>query len=176
VWALRHVGFLGAAAPAVKGLRPVELGEDDGSVATFADALTGAPAEDRELDLRRREAELLAEGLVRAGRLTPGARDLAVSLMASMADTGLVTFAEHDGEVSETPAAAFRRFLERLPVTVHFAELSRDVAEPVAGVTAPDGFSADPKAMELHRRAVGYQRQHKVDYPTAVRAVASGTR
>ncbi|MFO1038140.1 MAG: hypothetical protein U1E45_14985 [Geminicoccaceae bacterium] len=29
VWALRHVGFLGAQPPAVKGLRPVQLGEAD---------------------------------------------------------------------------------------------------------------------------------------------------
>lgn len=37
---LRHVGFLGAAAPAVKGLKPVELDEDDSRVVTveFAQA------------------------------------------------------------------------------------------------------------------------------------------
>jgi hypothetical protein len=54
VWALRHVGFLGAAPPAVKGRRPVELGEEDDGVATFADAVAGAPPEDRERGLGRR--------------------------------------------------------------------------------------------------------------------------
>ncbi|WP_051775585.1 hypothetical protein [Paenibacillus tyrfis] len=28
-WTLRHVGFLGAAAPAVEGLKPIEFGEED---------------------------------------------------------------------------------------------------------------------------------------------------
>lgn len=39
-WYLRHVGFLGAAAPAVKGLRPIELaGGDEGAVTVeFVDA------------------------------------------------------------------------------------------------------------------------------------------
>lgn len=32
---LRHVGFLGAAAPAVKGLAPVDLGEGDGGTVTL---------------------------------------------------------------------------------------------------------------------------------------------
>jgi hypothetical protein len=36
VWALRHVGFLGAQPPAVKGLKAVELGSDDDGCVTVA--------------------------------------------------------------------------------------------------------------------------------------------
>ncbi len=36
VYALRHVGFLGAVAPAVKGLRPVAFGADDEMVIEFS--------------------------------------------------------------------------------------------------------------------------------------------
>lgn len=42
-WYLRHVGFLGAAAPAVKGLKPVEFADDDAVVFAdleFADGLS----------------------------------------------------------------------------------------------------------------------------------------
>ncbi len=43
-WYLRHLGFLGAAAPAVKGLQPVELGDGDGVVeVTFAERLSTRP-------------------------------------------------------------------------------------------------------------------------------------
>jgi hypothetical protein len=47
VWYLRHVGFLGAQPPAVKGLRPVAFGEAEG-VVEFSDAwpewsLSGCP-------------------------------------------------------------------------------------------------------------------------------------
>lgn len=39
VWALRHVGFLGAQPPAVKGLRPVQLGEaEDATVIELAES------------------------------------------------------------------------------------------------------------------------------------------
>lgn len=37
VYYLRHVGFLGAQPPAVKGLRPIELAEDEDGVIEFAD-------------------------------------------------------------------------------------------------------------------------------------------
>ncbi|MDH1007417.1 peptidase [Pseudomonas nicosulfuronedens] len=37
VYYLRHVGFLGSMPPAVKGLRPIELAEDEEGVVEFAD-------------------------------------------------------------------------------------------------------------------------------------------
>ncbi|MBC2658298.1 peptidase [Pseudomonas sp. MSSRFD41] len=37
VYYLRHVGFLGAQPPSVKGLRPIELAEDEDGVVEFAD-------------------------------------------------------------------------------------------------------------------------------------------
>lgn len=45
VWSLRHVGFLGAAVPAVLGLRPVSLAGDDATLVTleFAAPTEAAP-------------------------------------------------------------------------------------------------------------------------------------
>jgi len=40
-YALRHVGFLGAEPPAVKGLRAVDFAEDEEGVVDFADGWTG---------------------------------------------------------------------------------------------------------------------------------------
>lgn len=40
VWYLRHVGFLGAQPPAVKGLRPVQFAAADDGVVEFADGLS----------------------------------------------------------------------------------------------------------------------------------------
>lgn len=42
-WYLRHVGFLGAAPPVVKGLRPVQLGEAGEAVVTVELALSERP-------------------------------------------------------------------------------------------------------------------------------------
>ena len=41
-WYLRHIGFLGAAPPVVKGLRPVQLGESGDAVVTVELALSEA--------------------------------------------------------------------------------------------------------------------------------------
>jgi hypothetical protein len=175
VWALRHVGLLGAAPPAVKGLRPVELGEEDDGVATFADAVTGAPPEGRELELGRREAALFVDEPIGQGRVLPASRDLVMALLTGIADAGLISFADAVGEVSETPAAALRRFLSSLPPVVHFGELSRgDRDHGTADFVAPAGFVADAAGLELHGRASAYMQRHKVNYASAVRAVAGG--
>lgn len=42
VWALRHVGFLGAQPPSVKGLAPVQFAGDDRGVVVFGDVNTGS--------------------------------------------------------------------------------------------------------------------------------------
>ena len=44
VWYLRHVGFLGAQPPAVKGLKPVEFSDNDADVVEFADYADGLVA------------------------------------------------------------------------------------------------------------------------------------
>lgn len=44
VWYLRHVGFLGAQPPAVKGLRAVEFADDDKGVVSFGDWVTETQA------------------------------------------------------------------------------------------------------------------------------------
>lgn len=51
VWYLRHVGFLGAAAPAVKGLAPANFNEDDKAVTFTADF-----SEDTAADVEPSEA------------------------------------------------------------------------------------------------------------------------
>jgi plastocyanin len=43
VYYLRHVGFLGAQPPAVKGLRPIELAEGEPGVIHFSEAVQQAP-------------------------------------------------------------------------------------------------------------------------------------
>ncbi|KAB2518467.1 peptidase, partial [Pseudomonas sp. GXM4] len=44
VYYLRHVGFLGAQPPAVKGLRPIELAEAEPGVIHFSEGAPAAPA------------------------------------------------------------------------------------------------------------------------------------
>ncbi|QEY23543.1 2-oxoacid:acceptor oxidoreductase [Neisseria animalis] len=54
VWYLRHVGFLGAVPPAVKGLAAIDFAEDDGAV-SFGGADEPAPPENPLSDLPEHE-------------------------------------------------------------------------------------------------------------------------
>lgn len=60
-WYLKHVGFLGAMAPAVKGLKPVHFstGADDGALTFQEDTLSDKPKdEDQALQFAEREKTL----------------------------------------------------------------------------------------------------------------------
>lgn len=65
---LRHVGFLGALPPAIKGLRPVEFGEADAGVVEFADW-----SDQAQVGLWRRMREFLIAqfGLDKADQVIP---------------------------------------------------------------------------------------------------------
>ena len=73
-WYLRHVGFLGAAAPAVKGLKPVEFADDGGGVVfadlEFAEGLSPWTLDGigRLLDYPERSATLVEEEWLRTAR------------------------------------------------------------------------------------------------------------
>lgn len=120
VWYLRHVGFLGAAPPVVKGLQPVQLGETGDGVLSLELTLSEPPmpdphpklAEERaalerdraaldqaraELDRARaaharQDAADFAERLVGEGRVLPRDRDALAALLVAAPATATATF------------------------------------------------------------------------------------
>ncbi len=177
VWALRHVGFLGAMPPAVKGLRPVTLADGEAGFVTFA-AGDGSMA---ALDLSERgrvtalyENRRLVDRGIDTGQLLPRHREFLIGFMDSLADGELVSFAEHDGKRAVVgQREGFRRFLEGLPTLVHYGEYApMRGAEDGASFAAPAGHAVSADSLELHRRAVAYQQRHNVDFAAAARAVA----
>lgn len=201
-WYPRHLGFLGAAAPAVTGLAPVSFaGErDDSTTFEFDFAAVEEPAfEDpmptpdpdpsfasREAALASREAALAARErqivhdanvafaarLVDEGRVLAVQRDqLVTTLDAVEGAAGEVSFAA--GEAAIPPAAALRRLLSDLPVSVPLGGIKADPPDAaVASFAAPDNRAVDPDRLALHAKALAWQRRHPgVDYLAAVRAV-----
>lgn len=69
---LRHVGFLGAAAPAVKGLKPVEFSEDEAGVVTFAELPLSSLFSLGRLFRNLREYLIGEKGQDTADRVLPG--------------------------------------------------------------------------------------------------------
>lgn len=114
-----------------------------------------------------------AEGLVTAGKLLPVSRDKVVAILDALPGEANISFAE--GEAAISPAAAIRQVLEAQPAVVSFGELDLGTAP---GTGKPASFAADGKPvdtarLELHNKALDYQRKNPgTDYLTAVAAVS----
>lgn len=199
VWALKHLGYLGAAAPAVKGLAPTRLHRDGAGGAvilvkeirmsdqtTAADAArpdTVALAErERELARReeaiaRRERELARAAFaqeidahVAAGRLLAADRDGLVALMERLAASDTVQLAEGKA----VPAIdVLRDFLARLPARVDLAERAAPQVPAHAHLPpVPAGCRLSERGLAVHLAARQYMAAHPgVEYIAAVRAV-----
>jgi hypothetical protein len=143
-WHLRHVGFLGAVPPAIKGLAPIQLNAGDEGVVSLVSAppakehtMTQNFAE-REVELARREAELaererkarrreneaFCEGLAKDGRLPPAHKPGVLELMDHVDATKTVEFAEGAGKARRTVLDQLKQVLGALPRCIEFRELA----------------------------------------------------
>jgi len=186
-WYLKHIGFLGAAAPGIKGLGTVQFadGADEGAVTI--DFSEGEPSvttqaladlAEREAKLAAREAEIaareaadakraadarhaehasFAEGLVAKALLAPAAKDYVVGLLDHVDATAMVSF----GEVGEmTPGDALRKLLETGKPLIDLGERGAKPAgeQSYISFAAPDGYDVDPAQADLFARATKIQQ------------------
>lgn len=129
----------------------------------------------RETAARHDENVSFAERLVEQGRLLPASRDKVVAIFDALPTDQSVAFSE--GAAKLTPAAALREVLEAQPAAVTFgaADLPDGPGsdDGKAVEFASDGKSVDPTGLELHNKALAYQRQHPgTAYIAAVHAVS----
>ena len=212
---LRHVGFLGAMPPAVKGLRNPEFSESEQGIVDFCEEAPEAPAtinptqteptqgepemsaeEKAELDRLRAENQQLkdenakakaekaeaelnqakadnadfAEGLVKAGKLAPIAKQQAVDLLNYASTTmqgGVVEFGE-----GESLHSKLKAFLDAQPQLVNFGEVATKdkVAAPQDG-TVEYAEGTSPEAIDMDKKVRAYMKQHNVGYAAAFDAI-----
>lgn len=173
---LRHVGFLGAAAPALKGLAPPTFagGDDEGVITVeFAQpedpppmpepaefAQREAALAQREAAIAQREAELAAErqaqrraldvafadALVQQGRLLPRDQPGLVEVLSALHEAAPVQFAEAGHVVQKTPRQWLDAFLAHLPVQVDFSERAPAANAPERTPDAEFAASAELQA------------------------------
>ncbi|MBF0096274.1 MAG: hypothetical protein HQM04_06585 [Magnetococcales bacterium] len=188
VYALRHIAFLGASPPAVKGLPDARFAEDGGI--TFYQEFTfmsesERTAKDKEAELQRREAALQSkeaafaeqeralklrtveaqvDKLVQTGKVLPKQQKDLVQFMAALPKEEL-QFAE-GGKV--VLGEWLGSFLADLPPQVAFGELA---GGPVPGVSmpSPQVGQYDPARLALHRKAQALAKQQNVSFVEAVR-------
>lgn len=140
--------------------------------------------EQREAALRQAEAKALrdgvvefAAGLVKAGKLLPRQQAPIVELLVALegdAAAAPLSFAAADGsQASVARGAALRAFLGELPQQVDFAERGAgETTDTAVDFAAPLGVQVSRDRLELHGRALEYQRQHPgTSYVEAVAAV-----
>lgn len=180
---LRHVGFLGATAPAVPGLKPVKFAGGAGQcIALSQNFAAPLSPEARELAQLRREAvERKVEDLISQGRVLPAFKDEVLSFAAHLGSSDTVSFS--DG--SEKPAREwFLDYLAKQPSVVSFGEfdLGPDpfaaAAAPRApgGVKVPAGYSIDPRGSDLAARATEVSRAKGISFADALDLVQGQVR
>jgi len=180
---LRHVGFLGAMAPAIPGLKPVKFaGRAGESIALSQNFAAPLSPEARELAQLRREAlDRKVEDLILSGRVLPAFKDEVLSFAAHLGSSDTVSFS--DG--SAKPAREwFFDYLAKQPSVVSFGEfdLGPDPfaagAAPRApgGVKVPAGYTIDPRGSDLAARAAEVSRAKGISFADALDLVQGQVR
>jgi hypothetical protein len=163
VWSLRHVGFLGAAVPAVLGLAPVSLAADDGDLVTLdLDPLDFSspadPADSTEHTMPDSAADPTADFAAREAALTQLQTDLAAR-EAAIADREAAAAAQAEtlrrAEIASFVGALVTEGrllpIEQAPLV---ALLATAPAEPAADFAAPaDAGEPTPRAAAEWLRA-----------------------
>ncbi|MCQ9145858.1 hypothetical protein KWJ32_14215 [Brucella sp. BTU2] len=134
----------------------------------------------REERIKKREQEALhadnvsfAESLVKDGKLLAASKDKVVSLLDALPADTAVSFAE--GEAAVPVSKALRDILAAQPKVVSFGSLDLPEAPGAGGAAsfAADGKAVDPSDMQLHAKAIAYQKANPgTAYLDAVSAVS----
>lgn len=178
---LRHLGFLGAQPPAVKGLRSIELSEDDEGIVNLEDAfadLREHRLNERERAIGRQERHDEIRRLNREGRIAIGHVEPLLAFVDSLRSDEVVNFSEDDGG-PKPQAEWFMEFLRTIPVPVVLGELAtgEDFSD-MREVEVPEGGQIDRGGSSvLHAHALNYMKDHPgTSYADAVRAVDKSMR
>lgn len=186
---LRHVGFLGATPPAVKGLKTVSFAGVRAEAVTVEGGygrvlLTDAPvpkgsAEDlarRQAAVERSEVAAFCERLEREGRLLPALRGMAEAVLLGVPEDGTVAFADRDGGPVEGQRKGLMKLLALMPKAVEFGEVAGGGAEgaPDGRFEPPKGYRVSPARAALLAEAERIVARDKISFADAVRRAEGG--
>lgn len=201
VWYLKHIGFLGAHAPGIKGLGTVQFADGDEGAATFdfsvnkEDMMSEASFAERESALEARERAVkekeeaqriaaetarhdghvsFAEGLIADMKLAPAARDLLVGVLDHCEATAMVSFGEA-GEMA--PADALKKLFDAATPLVSLGEhgKGKKADKSYVSFAAPEGYEVDADRADLHAKAKRLQQDNpNLSFMDAVNRVQAG--
>lgn len=172
---LRHVGFLGAEPPAVKGLQGIRFSEAEDVFFAEEDilALREHSITSRETAYRRKGYEDTLRGQVAAGRLPIGLLQGALAFCEGLSNSRTFEFSEGGGEtVSLSQVDWFLDFVKRIPTPAITEELAVGEFSEDEGFDLPDGYAVDNRSAEIDRRAKAHMKTSGGSYEEAVRIAA----
>lgn len=169
---LKHVGFLGATAPAVPGLKPVKFaGSTVDALEIYQDNPAFAAAKDLD-ELARLRRDLRAhevEKLIGEGRVLPIFKDEVIAFAASLDDSQAVSFS--DGGEAVTRKNWFMSYLAKQPQVVSFGTF--DIGDDPQKArrhepNVPDGYSVDRQHNDLFQTAQRLSVEKGISFADAV--------
>ena len=121
---------------------------------------------------RREKVVAFVDGLVSAAKLLPRERAFCVELISALDPAKTVEFSEGGETKTLNLADGLQDMLKALPPRIELKEIAGGTGLPrVVAFAAPEGKQVDRAGLETHSKAMDYQREHKVEYLDAVRAV-----
>jgi hypothetical protein len=173
---LKHIGFLGAQPPAVKGLSAIQFAEGEDVFFMEEDVVTlrEHSLNARERALGRRDLEETIKRAQKEGRIPIGLMRGVVTFAESLSTEATLDFSEEgDKPAFSSPSGWFMDFVSKLPTPVHTGEIcAGDFGEADGEFVAPSGYTADPQSAALDNLARAHIKQHGGSYAQAVMAVA----
>jgi hypothetical protein len=174
---LKHLGFLGAAAPAVSGLKPVKFSGDAGEAITLQQdcAFAANPDRDELAALRHEKRAWNVEKLIEQGKMLPTFKSEVLAFAASLDDSESVSFS--DG-TETTRAKWFMDYLAKQPQVVSYGAMRLDPAPARADARqiTPEGYSVDQTHNDIYARARQIERESSVSFSQAVDMAMEGRR
>ena len=168
---LRHVGFLGAAAPAVPGLKPVSFAGVSADMIEFSQDVKPVffAEQDELLRLRAAARGYKVEALIEQGRVLPAFKDEILTFTETLDTSETVSFS--DG-TQATQQDWFFSYLARQPALVQFGAIDMSQAHSVDDpqFVAPEGYSYDRTHEDLYVKARQIEREQKISFADAVDA------
>lgn len=172
-YALKHVGFLGAAAPAVPGLKDAEFKADESGIVAFGeDDIADLPAEHLRI-MARHQHEVALEKLIADGRLLPLHKAQMLDFVSALDDGSAVSFA--DG-ATKGKAEWLLEFLAAQPKQVTFGALDIGRDAPPSGrkrYDLPSGYVVDPDRQALADAAEIMASEEGISFSEAARRLGA---
>jgi len=170
-YTLKHVGFLGAAAPAVKGLKPAEFSGSGLGVIEFGEDDIAFAEEIAAKAIQRYENQRAMEILMDKGKLLPCHAEDMLCFVESLDNSETVSFAAGDMCSRDW----FLNYLEEHPSIVSFGEHpalneTEVPAEPMDNM--PAGYRAEHEDIKLHSSAKALANDQNISFSEAVKRLS----